>query len=63
MKLHPRTMLVQAAHIDISTALAGAISKHQLTHAELTQILAQLLLEWNKYAIRDQREEEAKSDV
>jgi len=58
MTLHPRHDLVTKADIDIKTAVTEAVGRHQITHAELTGILAGILLAWNKYAIRDEREEE-----
>lgn len=44
----------------LEKSLTDAIGRHDLTHAELTGILAQMILQWNKYAIRDEREEESK---
>ena len=59
MKVHPRTWIVQQASIRINTAVTEAIAQSaadQLTHTELTGILGQILLDWNRYAIRDERE-------
>lgn len=56
MKVSERTWIVQQASVDISSAVTAAVSKHPtLTHAELTGILGGILLQWNKYAIRDER--------
>lgn len=58
MKLHPRTMPVQKANAAISQAVTDAIALHpDLTHAELTGILAGILTQWNRYAVRDERGE------
>ncbi len=60
MKLHPRHDLVTLASIDIKKAICDAAARHKdLTHAELTSILAEQVCAWNKYAIRDEREREA----
>lgn len=57
MKLHPRHWLVVEAKLDIQGAVNEAISRHMtLTHAELTHILLDTAMGWNKYAIRDERE-------
>lgn len=59
MQLHPRRILTAKAGNDIQEAVTAAVAKNQgLTHAELTMILAEILLQWNKYAIKDEREEE-----
>ncbi len=63
MKLHPRHAVVTVASIDIQAALTEAIARHELTHAELTGILAQQLVQWNKYAIRDERAEPEEEHV
>lgn len=42
---------------DIQKAITDAVGRHELTHAELTAILAAQVVQWNKYAIRDEREE------
>lgn len=55
---HPRYWIVSKASIDINRALNEAIARHELTHAELTSILLGTLQQWNKYAIRDERETE-----
>jgi hypothetical protein len=60
VKLHPRTFIVNAARIAIHSAVCDAITKNpDLTHAELTGILAELIAQWNRYAIKDEREETA----
>lgn len=55
MKVHPRTFEVQKVHNEMATAVTEVIAKHDLTHAELTQILLQIMLFWNRYAVRDER--------
>ena len=62
MKLHPRHFIVSAAKIDIDQSVCDAVMRHHLTHAELTYILADSVLQWNKYAIRDEREEQNAQD-
>jgi len=57
MKLHPRHEPTTKAGIDIQVAVNEAVREYDLTHNELTQILAQIILSWNKYAIRDERAE------
>jgi hypothetical protein len=60
MKLHPRHFIVSAAKIDIDKSVCDAVGRHDLTHAELTSILADLVASWNRYAIRAEREENEK---
>lgn len=58
MKIHERHALQAKAHLDISQAVTAAVAKNtDLTHAELTGILASILLQWNRWAIKDEREE------
>ncbi len=47
--------MVTRAHLDLATAMQKIIQERELTHAEVTSILAQELLAWNKYAIRAER--------
>lgn len=53
--IHQRSEIVTRAHTDLATAMVKIIEKRKLTHAEVTSILAQEILSWNKYAIRAER--------
>ena len=53
--LHERHETVTRAHTDLATAMVKIIQERKLTHAEVTSILAQEILSWNKYAIRAER--------
>lgn len=49
------TDIVRDAYFDLATAISSIIKKHDLTHSEVTHILAEEILLWNKYAIRAER--------
>ncbi len=59
MKVHPRMFEVQKIHIEMATAVTEIVRKNDLTHAELMQILLQIMTSWNRYAVRDERTEDA----
>ena len=53
--IHKRSGAVVRASTDLATAMVKIIKERELTHAEVTSILAQEILSWNKYAIRAER--------
>ncbi len=53
--IHPRSQVVAQAQVDLSTAMAKILRERELTHYEVTSILAHEILSWNKYAIRAER--------
>lgn len=55
VRIHPRTRIVQKAELEIGDAISGAIKEHELTFAEIQQILATQQLRWLKYALRHER--------
>ena len=55
MRIHPRTRIVERAEIQIGDAVRQAIKEHELTFAEIQQILATTQLRWLKYALRHER--------
>jgi hypothetical protein len=60
MKLHERTMKVQAAHCVINSAITDAVVKihatdPDLTYIELLGILNQVSASWLKHALREER--------
>lgn len=57
VRLHPRHQLIAGARFDISSAIRAAITKYDLTTAELVNMLACEIASWSAYAIRDEREE------
>lgn len=59
MELHPRHKAVTDAQIEIGQAIIQTSNKYDLTHAELTHILAQELAGFSKDQIK--RERKAKS--
>ncbi len=56
-KLHPRWERNVQAKLHIGEAICAAMEKHELTHAELTAILAESIQSWTKSAIRQERQE------
>ena len=57
-RIHPRERLVAEARHDISTAIIAAAKAYDLTHGELTMILAGEIQSWTKYQIREERHPE-----
>lgn len=55
MRRHPRSIIVQQAECDMREAFGKVVQKHDLTFAEIVQILAGDLLSWTKWAIRAER--------
>jgi len=56
MKVNQRFFAVQKAHVDMADAVLKVTTAHpDLTTAEITSILAHILLEWNRYTIREER--------
>lgn len=55
LKLHPRTLIVQRAKVELSTALSDIIEKHDLTFGEVFSVLAQESASWAKVAVREER--------
>lgn len=55
IKLHERTMLVQAASCDFHTWELEWIQKHDLTYGEIVGIYADRLASHAKYMRRDER--------
>lgn len=55
MKLHPRTLLVQRAHIAFADALLKVIREHDLTPAETLSILTQELQSNVKFVLLVER--------
>ena len=53
--IHTRYEVVTHAHLELTTAVGKIIQERELTYAEVTSILAQEILAWNKYAIRAER--------
>jgi predicted transcriptional regulator len=60
-RLHPRHGLVERASIDLQESVVGVVQRHSLTHAELQNILIRVMASWNKWAVRDEREEELRT--
>lgn len=54
-RIHPRERLVAEARHAISTAIIKAVESHDITHGELTMILAGEIQSWAKYQIREER--------
>lgn len=53
----PRIIQDQQLHLDITEAVLRVAEKHpEITYAELIHALLQVTLQWNKYAIKDERE-------
>lgn len=53
--LHKRHAIVTQAHLALADFMIKLIKKHDLTHAELNEILLSEALSWNKYAKRQER--------
>lgn len=60
MKLHERYFIVEKAHNEIDKFVIDAISKHELTYGELFNILGRIVTSWSKWAIKDERKDDAK---
>ncbi len=54
--VHQRHFIMAKAKFAITDAITRAIQEHALTHAELTSILANEIVAWSGWAIRDERE-------
>lgn len=54
-KIHDRYYIVRSAASDLAMAMGDIIKKYGLTHSEVTNVLAEEILLWNKYAIRAER--------
>lgn len=55
LTIHPRTMIVRKAQIDLDAAFLDVVKKHDLTFAELFGVLNVAEARWIKYALRDER--------
>lgn len=53
---HPRTVKVSEAESAIAKVVRDQIRKQDLSYAEITAVLLSLAQEWNRYALRDERE-------
>jgi hypothetical protein len=53
--IHPRYFIVRKAAGELNEAMAKILKTHGLTFGEITSILAEEILIWNKYAIRHER--------
>lgn len=55
MKLHARTMFIQNARAELAILVTKWSKKHDLSIAEIVQLLLHVALEFQVYAIRDER--------
>lgn len=55
MKLHPRTMIVQKAGLELSEFVTSLIERHDLTYGELFGLMADRMAAWAKYMRREER--------
>ena len=55
IKIHNRTLNVQGAKVELSSALIKIIEQHELTALEIASILAQELATWVKIGLRGER--------
>lgn len=55
MELHPRTLKVQQARIDMCTAMVTVAAKHDLTFVETVQAIADGMTKISKDALRQER--------
>lgn len=55
IKLHERYFKVNEAGAEIDMAISKIASESELTIAEIVQILAEQIMNYNKYAIRYER--------
>lgn len=55
MQLHPRTMIVKAAQLELSGFMLDWQQKHDLTFGETFKILAEMMERDAKYMIRQER--------
>ncbi len=55
MKLHPRTVAVKHAALEIGQMVNTTVKNYELTYGELMRILAQELDSWARYLVRDER--------
>ncbi len=58
IRLHARTMPVQAASLELRKRLGELIKEHDLTFGEINRILIDAMGEWNKYHVRAERHPE-----
>jgi hypothetical protein len=59
IQISPRYHLVERAYLDVDKAVSDAIEKHALTYGEVFSILGRITVEWARYAVKDERKEEA----
>lgn len=55
LKRHSRSIITERASIEISLEVNRLVTKHDLTFGELFSILASIMGQWSKYAIREER--------
>lgn len=56
MRLHARHDQTAMASMAISAAVCDAVKQFDLTYAELVAMLAQEIVSWTKYQVREERE-------
>lgn len=54
-ELHERVFPVQEAGIKLKQAICEIAEKYELTYAELFALLGEQVMQWSKYAIREER--------
>lgn len=58
LKLHPRTLIVQAARLEFDRFLIDLEQKHDLTHGELFSLLGHAVATLANHQVRSERHPE-----